>query len=310
MRAKPILPMLLAALPALPALAAPPSVVVDTAPLHSLVARVMGNVASPDLLLPPGASPHDMALRPSDAARLDAAGMVIWVGPELTPWLEAPLERLAPEAVRLEMLRSPGWTALPRRETAGFETEVAHDEHDDHDDHDHDHGDGIDPHAWLDPDVAAAWMGNVAEALAEADPDNAETYRGNAAAAAEDAAQAEAIAARLAPLQGHGYLVPHDAYQYFERRFALPARGAVALSDAAAPGPARIAELRAMLEDQRIDCVLTDPQTSAEWSDLLREGNAARSAMADPDGTMLTPGPGLYPELIDGLAAALQDCLG
>jgi len=61
----------------LPALADVPRVMTDIAPIHSLTAQVMGDLGTPDLLLPPGADPHDFALRPSDAAALGNADIVI-----------------------------------------------------------------------------------------------------------------------------------------------------------------------------------------------------------------------------------------
>ena len=36
-----------------------PQVAVDIAPVHSLVARVMDGVGTPDLIVQPGASPHE-----------------------------------------------------------------------------------------------------------------------------------------------------------------------------------------------------------------------------------------------------------
>ena len=41
------------------AIAETPQVAVDIAPLHSLVARVMEGVGTPDLIVQPGASPHE-----------------------------------------------------------------------------------------------------------------------------------------------------------------------------------------------------------------------------------------------------------
>ncbi|MGR3463525.1 zinc ABC transporter substrate-binding protein [Limimaricola sp.] len=297
-----------------------PRVVADTAPLHSLVSRVMEGAGTPELLLPPGGSPHDAALRPSDAQRLSEADLVVWTGPALLPWLEEALPTLAPEAATLQVLRMEGWDRLPLRDTPAFETAHGHD--DDHEApemggaHDDDHAEeavhgDTDPHAWLDPQVAARWMEGIAEALAEADPENAALYRDNAAAAAaQDAEMTARLSARLAPLAGRGYLVPHDAYQYFEQRFALPAAGALALSDAAAPGPARIAELRELVEAGDITCVLSDPETPPDLVALLREGTGAATAEADPDGLRLEPGPDLYPALIEGLASAIEECLG
>jgi zinc transport system substrate-binding protein len=136
------------------------------------------------------------------------------------------------------------------------------------------------------------------------------TYRANAEAAAARLAALEAeITAMVAPLAGRAFVVPHDAYQYFETAFALPASGAIALSDATAPGPARIAELRDRVAAGDIACILTDPQTNAEWSTLLREEGVARTAEVDPDGTNVTPGPDAHATILRGIAAALADCL-
>jgi len=77
------------------AFAEAPTVVTDIAPIHSLTAMVMQGVGTPELLLPPNADPHNFALRPSDAANLADADVIVWVGHALSPWLEAPLETLA-----------------------------------------------------------------------------------------------------------------------------------------------------------------------------------------------------------------------
>ena len=300
------------ALFASPAFAEAPRVVVDTAPLHSLVARVMqGAGAAPDLLLPPGGSPHDSALRPSDARRLSQADLVVWTGPALLPWMAEALPALAPDAETLALLEQDGWAKLPLRDEADFEGASDHDHGHSHK-HEHEEGEAaIDPHAWLDPEVAADWMRGIAATLAGIDPENAALYEDNAAEAiARDAEMTERLAAQLAPLSGRPYLVPHDAYQYFERRFDLPAAGALALSDAAAPGPARIAELRDKVAREGIACVLTDPETPPDLVALLREGTQAATAETDPDALRLTPGPDLYPALIEGLAEAIEGCLG
>ena len=108
----------LLALPASVALGA--EVVASIAPVHSLVARVMQGAGTPHLLLPPGASPHDHALRPSDAAALERAALVFWVGPGLEPWLERPLTILATGARVMRLADTPGLTRLALREGAVF----------------------------------------------------------------------------------------------------------------------------------------------------------------------------------------------
>ena len=294
-----------------PAFAEVPKVMTDIAPIQSLVARVMQGVGSPDVLLPPGASPHDFAMRPSDADRLAQADLIIWVGHGLTPWLEEPVETLAPDAAKLELLDTTGWAALPVR----TDPEFAEEEHEEEGEEGHDHeNSGADPHAWLDPSNAAVFMALIAQALATADPENATAYAANAAAAQVEMAslKAETLAA-LAPLAGATYIVPHDAYQYFETAFNMPAAGAISLTDASTPGPARVGELQAKVASGAVTCVLTDPQTSPEWTDVLREGSIARTAFVDPDGGSQAAGletvAALYPAIIRQIAAGLVSCL-
>lgn len=301
---------LLAAVIAGPAAGAePPRVATDIAPVHAIVAAVMAGVGAPHLLVPPGASEHSYALRPSDAAALDAADLVVWVGPELTPWLAAPLATLAADARLLTLTRTPGMRLEPARIGGAFAAP--------------DHGDQgdpaaagagaapVDPHLWLDPDNAAAIAAAAADALAAADPANAGAYRANAAAFATEAATlAAAVAAKVAPLRGRPYVVFHDAFRYFENRFDLPAAGAIAASDADAPRPARLAEIRALVTEAGAVCVFAEPQYDPKLIATVIAGTPARAGTLDAIGFGLEPGPGLYPALLAAIADNLAACLG
>mgnify|MGYP001222218997 CR=1 FL=1 len=319
-----------------PALAEP-LVVTDIPPVHSLVARVMEGVGEPTLILPPGASPHGYAMRPSEAAALADADIVFWVGPELTPWLDRAIDTLGSGADAVELLEVPGTLHLAFREGATFEAHHHNEgeEHGDHaeagepaghdgdeaghedahaadahtDEHDHDHH-GTDPHAWLDPENAKIWLAAIAETLAEADPDNADAYRRNAEAGARDLDALEArVTETLRPVQGTPFVVFHDAYHYFENRFDIEAAGAVSLSDASKPGPARVAEIRETIRTVGAACVFTEPQFRPVLVSTLVEGTDARTATLDPLGIDLTPGPDLYPQLLADLAGNLAGCL-
>lgn len=193
-----------------------------------------------------------------------------------------------------------------------------HDEHghEDHDEHarddgheDHAHGDH-DPHAWLSPGNAAVWLNTIAAALSAADPDNAGTYYANAAAGREELkALSDEVDATLDPVRGEKFVVFHDAYQYFESAFDFPASGAISLSDASDPSPARIAEIQGRVADEGIVCVLSEPQFSPNLVATVMDGTEANTAVLDPLGTELELGADLYPQLLRNLAVALADCL-
>ncbi len=283
------------------ALAEVPGVVADIAPVHGLVARVMEGVGEPVLIVRPGQSEHGHALRPSEAAALQAADLVVWMGPALTPWMQDVLG----DATRLTLLEAPATRLLPLREGAVFET--GH--HADEDEGAHDHN-GIDPHAWLDPENARAWLPLIAEELARLDPEHAATYRENAAGgAAEIDAAAARIETVLASARGRPFVVFHDAYHYFEARFGIEAAAAIALGDASAPGAARLRAVRDAIREEGAACVFAEPQFPARLLETVTEGSEVRTGILDPVGAEIPTGPGQYPALLEAMAGAMAGCL-
>ena len=287
-----------------------PSVAVDIAPVHSLVARVMQDVGTPQLILQPGASPHHYALRPSEAAMLQNADLVVWTGSDLTPWLEDPISTLAGQAQPLELLAADGTILLDFRDSASFEPHDHEHEHDHSHDHDHDHHHGHDPHAWLDPRNAEHWMALIAARLGEIDPDNADIYAANAAAGqAELQMLSQQIDTALAPVRDIPFIVFHDAYQYFENRFGVTAAGSISLADGSQPGPARIAQIRAKVSDLGVHCAFAEPQFNPGLIQTVFGPLDAHIGIIDPLGAELQPGPALYPQLLRDMTDSLTGCL-
>lgn len=310
-----------------------PRVVTDIPPVHSLVAQVMGTIGQPILLLDRGANAHDVQLKPSQTAALAEADLVVWIGPEMTPWLDRALAT-AEGADRLGLLAAPG---TERRNYGAADAhdhadEAGHDDHDHahdaneeaghdhgHDDHGHeaegshaghDHS-GTDPHAWLDPGNARLWLGLIAERLAAIDPANAAAYTANAdAAAARIEALDTALAGRLAPLHDKPFVVFHDAYGYFADHYDLAVAGAIALGDAASPGAAHLKELQARMQDGAAICIFPEANHDPKLVDTMVEGTGARiGPPLDPEGSLVEPGPGLYDAVLTGLADALTACI-
>ena len=314
-----------------------PSVAVDIAPVHSLVAQVMGTLGNPALVISPGASPHAYSLRPSEALALQDAGIVFWVSAGLTPWLADTIVTLAPDATRVELLEVDGTTELAMREGALFEAhghdEDADEDHEgeghgeEHADEEHDEGDGgheqhasdfgdehdhgeHDPHAWLDPSNAAIWLDAIADELSKADPANSEIYMANAASGKAELEQLKTdVQDTLAPVRDRNFIVFHDAYQYFENAFDFPASGAISISDASKPSPARIQQIRDRVAQANVTCVLAEPQFNSDLVNTVLDGTDAQSSAIDPLGSHLDIGPTLYAKLVRELAQTIADCV-
>jgi zinc transport system substrate-binding protein len=285
-----------------------PRVAVDIAPVHGMVSQVMAGIGRPDLVIPPGASPHGYAMRPSEARALSQADLVIWIGPALTPWMEEPLEALASDAQRLTLADVPGLTRHPMRQGAAFD---AHDHGHDHG-HGDDHGDEavLDPHLWLDPENAIVWLAAIADTLASIDPDHAEDYRANAKRAQADlGVLADQLKADLDVVKGRPFIVFHDAYHYFEARFGIEAVAAITLGDAGTASAARLRQVRDMVRDTGASCALAEPAASAGLIEAVSDSAEIRVVELDPLGLGISLGPEFYPSLLKLASGALVTCL-
>ena len=305
-----------------------PNVAADIAPVHSLVSRVMDGIGAPKLVVQSGASPHGYRLRPSEAKALQDADLVFWMGEELTPWLDGALKTLASKASITTLMDQEGVILHDFRESVLFEAhdhsdhddEKDHDDHDDdkdHDDHDddkdhddHDDHGGHDPHSWLSPENAKLWLNIIASKLSVSDPENAATYFMNAAAGQTEIEEMiTEVSATLKPVQGGKFVVFHDAYQYFENDFDFYASGAISLSDASDPSPARVAKIQKRIRDEGIQCILAEPQFKRGLVATVMEGSEATASVIDPLGADLKTGPKLYTQLIINMAKTLRNCL-
>ena len=264
------------------ALAEVPRVMTDIPPVQSLAAQVMGALGTPALLLDKGGDEHDLQLRPSQVRDLGRAGLVIWVGQELTPGLADVLAASGVET--LPLLNQPATRRV-----------------------DYVSG-GVNPHAWLDPVNAKVWTSLIAGKLAAMDPGNAETYRANAKATMKGLDELDArIAAELAPVADRPFLGWHDAYSYFAGHYHLAYLGGLAEGDAAPPGAARLSEVAALVAKGGVACAFPEAQHDPAMVAAL--GPVKLGAPLDPVGSMQDPGPDAYARLLQALTTSLKDCL-
>jgi zinc transport system substrate-binding protein len=305
----------LAALPGAPAAHAL-EVVASIKPVHALVSGVMAGVAAPHLLVEGAASPHGYSLKPSASRALQDAALVFWIGPGLERFMVKPLAALAADAQVVTLADAPGVMLLETRAAGLFAPSDA--EEGDHAGHadepeapeeGHEHG-AVDLHIWLDPGNAGAMIDAIAAALSEVDPVHAVTYAGNRERLRGDLADLDhRIATALYPVRDRPFLVFHDAYQYFARRYGLRELGAIALDPERPPGARRLQTLRARLHELGPACVFAEPSFEPALVEVIMAGTEARAGTLDPIGAALPEGPEHYLHLMQGLADGLTICL-
>jgi zinc transport system substrate-binding protein len=271
-------------------------------PLQLIAAAVQDGIAVPEVLLPPGASPHNYALRPSDVRRVQEADLLYWIGPDMETFLPRVLSGRSKASVPVE--------SLPGMHLRHFTASAEHHD-DDEDEHDHDHRPGsVDAHLWLSSVNARVIAAKMAADLSQADPANAARYESNVKAfsARLDALDAK-IKQRVAGISGKQYFVFHEAFDYFEEAYGLRHAGVFAVSSEVQPGAQHVAAMRARLTEFGKTCVFSEPPLRPRLADTLSAGLPVKLAELDGLGGYTPATAEGYEQLLSKLADDLAGCL-
>ncbi len=318
-------------------------------PLQLIAAAVQDGVGKPAVLLPPGASPHHYALRPSDVRQIRSADLLYWIGPDMESFLGPVLKgrngpSLAVQSLPELTLRHFGDAASDVHEghdhgahhdesehehadhgDPAHEAHEAHEAHDEHEhaepqvpapaaaahEHDHDHRPGsLDAHLWLLPANAVVIAEAMARDMAKADPDNAKRYEINLSTFKQRLnALDERLGKRLGDTRTKPFFVFHEAYDYFEAAYGIKHTGVFSAGGEAQPGARHVAAMRERLEQAGPSCVFYEPPIQPRLADSLTRGLPAKVAALDALGYGIDATAGGYEQLIDNLGSSLAGCL-
>lgn len=306
------------------------TVVASIKPISLIATELLDGVAQVQTLLPEGASPHDYALKPSDRRKIDETELMIWIGPDVEPYLT--------KVIAASGVADMRWleTAEEHAEHAGEdhaheehkhdghehqESQHDHDaDHSDHSDHSDEHGhdenevheghDHDNLHPWLSPESAEHFAERLSVELQQRFPESAERIAANtdtflSALVAFDSE----VAALLEPHKETGFFVFHDAYQGLVEHYGLNQVGFFTLDPSRKPGAKHLAQLRQQLEQAQVNCVFVEPQYSAALIESVTRGLNVRQGELDPLAGAIEPAVGSYQQFMSGLVQQLQRCL-
>jgi zinc transport system substrate-binding protein len=281
-------------------------------PLQLIAAAVQDGIASPEVLLPPGASAHNYALRPSDVRRVRAVELLYWIGPDMEVFMPRVLAGRTQLTVAVQDL--PG---LQLRHFGQAPQADEHEHEHEHEapsaagEHDHDHRPGtLDAHLWLLPANAQVIASRMAADLSAADPANAQRYQANLQAfISRGQALDQRLKARLAPVLGKPYFVFHEAFDYFEAAYGLKHSGVFSLASEVQPGAQHVAQMRERLQAAGPTCVFSEPPLQPRLAQTLSAGLPVTLAELDAMGGKLPVNSTAYEQLLTQLADALVGCL-
>lgn len=280
----------------------PVNIVTTIKPVQALVQAIAGDQLTSVQLIPNGASPHFYALKPSDRKLLARADVLFRIDETLESFLNAALEGQS----KLQVINLTGVEGVQLHAFEKHEEEKAGH----HDEHHHHHGHEYDVHIWLDADNGIAMVQKILAVLQSLDQTNADVYAENASALIAAIKETDqAIKQELEVIKQVPYLVHHDAWGYFEKRYQLNRIDAVNDISGQQPGAASVQRLLALIKKENIKCLFIEPSFEASMVKLLKEETGIKTGMLDPLGIDIPMNKQTYPALLQAASDDLLACL-
>jgi len=114
---------------------------------------------------------------------------------------------------------------------------------------------------------------------------------------------------RLLAGKTSGFISYHDAYQYFEHAYGLNNAGFVSSSDELPPGARHVHELRELIREQQLHCLVHDAPYRPALVNTLVQDFDVNVFELDALGVRYDAGEDAWFEIMNGLAQAYNACL-
>ena len=112
----------------------------------------------------------------------------------------------------------------------------------------------------------------------------------------------------MSSVSSKSYIVFHDAYQYFEKRYKLNPIASVTASSGHSTSVGRLIDIRKKIKNKNVLCIFTEPQFSPKLVQTVISGTAVKKGILDPIGTSISPGPEMYFTLLNNISHSISTC--
>ena len=250
---------------------------VNILPQKYFVEKIVKDKFTINVMVKPGASPHNFEPKPSQMKSLVASKVYFLIGD-------------ATEKNWIEKFKQNAKNTLFVDTTIGFEKiemakheheEVAqHDHKKDEKDEEHDHS-GLDPHIWLDPVLVKIQAKNIYEAMIKIDSANSDFYKTNYEEFIKELETLDSnIKTILAPHKDKAFMVFHPSWGYFAKRYDLEQ---ISIEiEGKEPKPNELVELIEESKKHDIKIIFVSPQFSQKSAQAISKNIGANVVAIDP----------------------------
>ena len=240
---------------------------VSILPQKYFVDQISGNLLQVNVLVPPGSSPHNYEILPSQMQ--DLAHSKAWLQIGLLSFETALKEKLASVNEHVKMVNC----SESINPIAGTHEE-------DHE-HEHAHLEAFDPHIWLSPAESKVIAQNTLMGLKAAFPDHSEKFDANYSKfTARIDSLSDLIDHQLKNLHSRQILIFHPALAYYARQFNLQQ---IALEmDGKEPSPRHMKEIVDQAHQENIHVIFIQKEFDPAFAQQLAKEINGKVVIIDP----------------------------
>ncbi|MFP4146278.1 MAG: metal ABC transporter solute-binding protein, Zn/Mn family [Halorhodospira sp.] len=263
--------------------------------LADLVAEVGGERVTVESLTPVGAEVHEWELQPQDFRVLAEAEAVFYNGYNLEQWMRQVRATVAEEVPVVAVGEASEYTTQSIR-TGDFQGDP-------------------DPHLWMDPRAAQAYVQVIRKVLSEQDPEGAAYYAERAEAyreALDELHEEVAETLEAVPEQRRFLVTSEAAFSYFAQAYGFEHNGVWGTNTEEEGSPRQIMRIIDRLREHNPGAVFWEStiasryiRSVAEEADAEAIGPLYVDSLSDPEGPAAD-----YPSLMRYNAATIAKALG
>lgn len=246
-------------------------VVTSFYPIYIATENVIGNnpnVTLQNLSEPQTGCMHDYQLTPQDMILLSNADIFIVNG----GGIEGFLTEVAKEYPDLTIIyATDGLELLGEEEHSEEEHIHEHEEAHGEEEHTHEHGEE-NAHAWMNTELYAGMVQNIAEGLSQADRERQETYQENAVKYCEKIQKlTDQIEELKKELSEREVIIFHEAYEYVAQQYGMHVAYCLDLDEERQVSAGEVAEVMEQIQENQVSVVLAEELYGKSMGDTVEK---------------------------------------
>lgn len=244
-------------------------------PLEYFTQRIGSKHVQVHNLVPVGVDPHEFEPSPKNITRLAEADLLVYNGAGFEPWVEKIGHVIDGE--RTQKLDTSKSISMIHSE------EHHHNHHEEEDSESKEEAKQMNPHVWLDPQLAKKQASEIKQKLISIDPKHKKDYEKNYQQLATDLDQLDKEFSTIVKnKQKEKIVVSHDAFAYLAKRYGFEQIPISGLSSSDEPSPKELQQIVEIVKKNQLKVIFFETLGNKKLVQTVQRETGVKALLLHP----------------------------